>query len=124
MIKDAILKPEFQGEFDRMEYFQLLLAQIGVFMLGALVLGLFLGVTGGDANASLAAVVLMLAALAGVLWMLYVSVSIHVKRFRNMGISETSTLVIATIGFYIVNNVFPLMILIPLFWPPADKDAE
>ena len=124
MIKDAILKPEFQGEFDRMEYFQLLLAQIGVFMLGALVLGLFLGVTGGDANASLAAVVLMLAALAGVLWMLYVSVSIHVKRFRNMGISETSTLVIATIGFYIVNNVFPLMILIPLFWPPADKEAE
>ena len=121
MIKDAILKPEFQGEFTRMEYFKLLLAQIAIFMVVGFAAGFTMALLEGSTAGSLAAVVLGLGLLAGVFWMLYVSVSIHVKRFRNMGISETSTLVIATVGFYIVNNVFPLLILVPLFWPPADK---
>ena len=121
MIKDAILKPEFQGEFTRMEYFKLFLAQIAIFMAGAFVFGFTMALLEGSAAGNLAAVVLGLGLLAGVFWMLYVSVSIHVKRFRNMGITETSTLVIATVGFYIINNVFPLLILVPLFWPSADK---
>ena len=121
MIMQAILKPDFVSKMGRMDYLKVNLVFFAFVLVGAIVAGATMGLLEGSVMGPLVGVVLALAFMVAVFWMLYVSVSIHVKRFRDMGMSETSTLVIATVGFFIVNNVFPLMILIPLFWPPADK---
>ena len=125
MIKDAILRPNFQGEFGRMDYFQLTLVQIGIFMLAGVAIGLgaaLLDGTGAQVE-QLFGLIVGLVALVGVFWMIYVSVTIHVKRFRNMGMKSNSTLTIATIAFYVANQIFGFLILIPLFWPPDNKEV-
>ena len=123
MIKQAILKPDFVSKMGRMDYFKVNLVFFGVVLAGAFVGGATMGLLEGSVLGPLVGVVFALAFIGLAFWMLYVSVSIHVKRFRDMGMSETSTLVIATVGFFIVNNVFPLLILIPLFWP-GKSEAE
>ena len=121
MIKQAILKPDFVSKMGRMDYLKVNLVFFAFVMVGAIVAGGTMGLLEGSAIGPLVGVVLALAIMVAVFWMLYVSVSIHVKRFRDMGMSETSTLVIATVGFFIANNVFPLVFLIPLFWPPKTE---
>ena len=123
MIKQAILKPDFVSKMGRMDYFKVHLALFGLVLAGGLVGGLMISLLEGSIMASLFSAVFGITFFIAMFWMLYVSVSVTVKRFRDMGMSETSTLVIATVGLFIANSVLPLVGLIPLFWPPADKEV-
>ena len=127
MIVNNIVKPNFSGELGRVDYFLMCLSIFGVYFVGALVVGGVFGVIDSmnlaeSANTGLSAIVGLLV-FFGIMWMVVVSISILVKRFRNMGMTEISTLWFACIGYFIVNAFFPLISLLPLFWPPADKEA-
>ena len=127
MIVNNIVKPNFSGELGRVDYFLMCLSIFGVYFAGALVFGGVFGVIDSmnlaeSANTGLS-VIAGLFAFFGIMWMFVVSISILVKRFRDIGMTETSTLWFACIGYAVVNAFFPLISLVPLFWPPADKEA-
>ena len=127
MIVNNIVKPNFSGELGRVDYFLMVLSIFGVYFAGALVFGGVFGVIDSmnlteSANTGLAAIAGLLV-FFGVMWMTVVSVSILVKRFRDIGMTEVSTLWIAVIGYLVVNAFFPLISLLPLFWPAANKEV-
>ena len=127
MIINNIVKPNFSGELGRVDYFLMVLSIFGVYFAGALVFGGVFGVIDSmnlteSANTGLSAIAGLLV-FFGVMWMAIVSISILVKRFRNMGMTEISTLWFAVIGYAVVNAFFPLISLVPLFWPGSDKEA-
>ena len=127
MIVNNIVKPNFSGELGRVDYFLMVLSIFGVYAVGAVVVGGTFGVIDSmnlseSANQGLSAIAGLLTAFA-ILWMTVVSISILVKRFRDIGMIETSTLWFAVIGYAVVNAFFPLISLVPLFWPGSDKEA-
>ena len=85
MIKQAILKPDFVSKMGRMDYFKVNLVFFGVVLAAAIVGGATMGLLEGSVLGPLVGVVFALAFIGLAFWMLYVSVSIHVKRFRDMG---------------------------------------
>ena len=127
MIVNNIVKPNFSGELGRVDYFLMVLSILGVYMVGAIVIGGTFGAIDSmnlseSANQGLS-VIAGLLTVFGVLWMTVVSLSVLVKRFRDIGMTAVSTLWFAVIGYLVVNAFFPLIGLLPLFWPGADKEA-
>ena len=128
-----LLKLDFSGRINRMEFLKGNLAMLGLIFVGAALISLA-GMNTPNVELELLnwygylkvalSAVLVLVAVVGYLYLLPLALSLVTRRFRDMGMEDTGTIVAAVIAYLIAQTVFGLFILIPLLWKGKQADVS
>ena len=128
-----LLKLDFSGRINRMEFLKGNLAMLGIIFAGAGLISLAGMNTPavelellnwyGYLKVALSAV-LVIISVVGYLYLLPLALSLVTRRFRDMGMEDTGTIVAAVIAYWIAQTVLGLFVLIPALWKGKQADVS
>ena len=128
-----LLKLDFSDRINRMEFLKGNLAMLGLIFAGAALISLA-GMNSPNVELELLnwygylkvalSAVMIIVAVVGYLYLLPLSVSLVTRRFRDMGMEDTGTIVAAVIAYLIAQTVLGLFVLIPLLWKGKQADVS
>jgi len=98
----------------RMDYLKGMFAAMGIVIVAVV----FLGVGTEVVNTNeVIAIMLMGLGMIPMVYAILLKLSLLARRFRDMGIEDSGAVTGVVLLFFICNSFFPLVGLVPLFWP-------